>query len=101
MGIKCEIRGKYAGAKIHLEPAECQLLMKLAKSPTPSLFKQAGELANKIGVKLNKLLVEHPNFLKERTQAEIQHELEVEFQSAKEKISALKSGGNWQSIHIK
>lgn len=99
--MKAEKRGKYSGVKLHLDGPECEFYLKLSKNPTPKLFAEAGNIAVKIGAKIAKLQAEYPSLLKERTKVEIQHELEVELESADKKIKALKSGGNWQDIHIK
>ena len=113
--MKIEKRGKYAGVKVHLEPDECEEFIKLAtdmgkveidggyaNSPhfPPKGFNYM-TLSTKLGKKISKLLKEEPSLLKERTPEEIQHELEVELESAQKKIHALKTGGNWKEIHVK
>ena len=113
--MKIEKRGKYAGVKVHLEPDECEAFIKLAQdqekvegeganSPHPSYPPKGFNymtLSTKLGKKISKLLKEEPSLLKERTPEEIQHELEVELESAQKKIHALKTGGNWKEIHVK
>ena len=107
--MKIEKRGKYAGVKVHLEPDEVEVFLRLdadvAKSPT---LKQAIEkeityfsLSAKLGKKIKHLLIEEPDLLQPRTEEEIKAELENEFESAKLKLEAISQKKDWKEIHIK
>lgn len=97
---KVSKRGKYGGVKIHLDAEECEELLQLDVVGGYNEENIAIKFASKLGKKISTLLKEEPNLLKERTPAEIQHELEVELESAQLKLAALAKGNDWKSIHI-
>lgn len=109
--MKIEKRGKYAGVKVHLDEKECEELIQIALlsgdmnySPFPPENKGMVQIAfgfgQKLGKKIHALIEKEPDLLKERTPEQVQHELEVELESATLKIAAMKNGGNWKEIHI-
>lgn len=97
---KLEPRGKYKGAKWHLEEDVCRLLIDLFKNPTPQAFLEVQTLAVKVGEKLVDLEKECPNLLKDRTPEEIKAELENEFNSAKAKLEAMAKGKDWKEVKV-
>ena len=111
--MKIEKRGKYAGVKVHLEPEECEVFLKLASDVemANSSIKAQETLSGvhpnhlllslKLGKKINQLIKDEPNLLKARTPEEIQAELENEYESAKLKLEAINKGKDWKEIHVK
>jgi len=98
--MKIEKRGKYAGVKVHLDEGECNQLLQLTQNDYNS-DNIAVMFTGKLAKKISTLLKEEPGLLKPRTPEEIKHELEVEFESAKQKLIALHQGGDWKEIHLK
>jgi hypothetical protein len=112
--VEIEKRGKYPGVKVHLDPEECEVFMKLADDaglmggakvwspytgsysvkPPPTYL----SLATKLGRKINALKAEFPTLLKERTQEEIEEVLRMEKESATKKLDALAHGSDWKQF---
>ena len=108
--MKIEKRGKYAGVKVHLDEAECQAILDhdpgLAHPQFPVLVKintytVSMHFHGTLRKKIIRLIAEEPDLLKDRTPEEVQHELEVEFESARQKLAAIQKGADWKEIHIK
>ena len=107
--MKIEKRGKYAGVKVHLEPEECEAFVAFAADAEKAglmgkkipVNMSSFSLSAKLGKKIKNLMEDEPALLKERTPEEIQHELEVEYESAALKLKALAKGKDWKEIHIK
>lgn len=105
--MKIEKRGKYAGVKVHLEPDEVEPFIQVAKDYAKTVANNIKVQPNyltlsvKLGKKISQLLLEEPDLLKDRTPDQIQHELEVELESAQKKLAAITKGKNWKEIHVK
>jgi hypothetical protein len=98
--MKIESRGKYPGVKVHLDPDEAELFLKVAaaKEPPQTLSQQSFKFAIKLGGKIQSLLKEHPNMLVERTEEEIAAALERDKQKILKQQAAMKHGANWKAV---
>lgn len=99
--MKLESRGKYPGVKVHLDPEECEALLKLAEANFMGYgieIKVPLSLASKMGKSIKDLLVEQPDLLKERTPEQIAAILAKESEKAGLQLNALKNGKDWKKI---
>lgn len=99
--MKCEPRGKYAGLKLHLDEKESQEILdwhKLHKSgngegsPVPIAF------ARNVAKAMLKILVEHPDMLKERTPAQVLEALNRDRKKIDEQLATIKQKGDWKKV---
>lgn len=101
--MKLEPRGKYAGIKIHLDKDETEHILGLnAKATSPhdvntQNFKSR-EFVIKLGKKIHRLMQEHPDLLKDKSDEDVAKMLEYEAEKASKKLVALKSGKQWQNV---
>jgi hypothetical protein len=86
--MKIEPRGKYSGAKCHLDADECTILIGGEKEHQKKLLK-------KLSKKLIEIFDDNPTMLGERTEEEIRAELELELKKAQEKLDKMNSGTKW------
>lgn len=56
------------------------------------------KFAEKLGNKIDKLLVEHPNLLKERTEEEIQASMDHDLEKIEAQKSAMAKGKDWKKV---
>lgn len=92
MAISAERRGKYAGAKLHLDGDDCRIMLDaLATADNVPLTKMARKMAKAI----QELLAQQPDLLSPRTPAQIEAELQEEHIKAGAKLAKLQSGLSW------
>ena len=100
--MKVESRGKYGGVKVHLDPEECELLIKaVGEGPFGTSFAlplKHVNLALKMGKKIKDLLEENPELLKERTPEQVAAILAKESEKAALQLNAVKAGKNWAKV---
>jgi hypothetical protein len=96
--MKIESRGKYPGVKIHLDAEECELLLNIVHGKAKD--KDAIHFSSKLGKKIDSLISDHPNLLKERTEEEIAATLMKEFTESKEKLASIKQGKDWKKVKV-
>ena len=104
--MKAESRGKYPGMKLHLDGPECKDLLNWLK---------LHELAGAVGVNdtqkkfpkmfttavvktLRNLLLEHPNMLEDRTEAEVQAALKKDQAKIHKQLGKMAVGGDWKEV---
>lgn len=106
--MKIEKRGKYPGVKVHLDPDECQAFIQFGEdvqkiSPSDPLASVALKpskptyfsVSAQIGKKMGKILVEEPDFLKERTPEQIKESLLADKAKIEKQLAA---GGAWKNV---
>jgi hypothetical protein len=110
--MKIEKRGKYAGVKVHLEPDEVEAFIALAADHkkgggSPAMYPLNSKsstnyftLSVQLGKMVNKLMVEEPDLLKDRTPEQIKMELIEELRAAEEKLKVIDQGGDWKKIKV-
>ncbi len=101
--MKVESRGKYPGVKVHLDPEECEALLKLTEiSPYNkgqfTVIDVPLILARKMGKSIKELMAEQPELLKERTPEQIAAILAKESEKAGIQLNRLKNGKDWKKI---
>lgn len=106
--MKIEKRGKYPGVKVHLEPDEVKLFMKVAEGqqvanggmkievPTYLTNPTFSSMVLKLGGKLINLVKEEPDTLSERTPEQVAEVVALELKTATQKMEALKGGKDWK-----
>ena len=101
---KCEARGKYAGCKWHADANECQDILDWHVAykarlvghqvPTEVPIKYLKQIAKAI----RELLQEHPDMLKERTEAEVKASLEKDQKKITEQLSTIQAKKDWKAV---
>lgn len=94
--MKIEARGKYAGVKVHLDGDEAAMFLDFTKGETKKA--DVIEFASKLGKKIHKLVGEHPNLLKERTEEEIKASLLSDKEKIENQLHAMSSGEDWKKV---
>ena len=91
-----EPRGKYPGAKVHLNEKECEILLtaKTLDSSDP-LGRKLKKLLYSLIEALTKLRDEEPALLDARTEDQIKAELITERDKAIAKLTAMEKGEAW------
>ena len=108
---KIEPRGKYAGVKIHLNGEECQRLLDwrkrwkaAAKLKTDSTIKaladaqEAIEFTKEVAKAIEKLLIERPDLLQDRTEEQVAAALQKDKDKIEAQQAAMKSKKDWKKV---
>ncbi len=102
MSIKVESRGKYAGVKLHLEPDECEVLLKALNQDHHSpLVESVVPLSLKMGKKIKTLLAEDPDLLTDRSPERVAAILVKEVEKASAQLDALRNSSDWKHLNKK
>lgn len=94
--MKVESRGKYPGVKLHLEPEEVTTILEAEDFWHP--VDEVEKLLSKMQAKLQGLLKQEPDLLKERTPEQVAAILAKEVEKAGMQLNAVKSGKMWQKV---
>jgi len=97
--MKVETRGKYPGVKLHLEPEECEALIKFAAGSTElTKLSVVTPLILKMGKKIVALKEDNPKLLDERTPEEVKAILAKEVEKAQLQLKTLVQTGQFKEI---
>jgi hypothetical protein len=101
-----ETRGKYPGVKVHLEPAEIQVILTYFDIQAQGVYQGPGHPADaiealiaKMNKKIRELQVKEPTLLDERTPEQIAAILAKEVEAATLKLQRMKDGKDWKKIN--
>lgn len=93
--MKVESRGKFPGAKVHLDSNECRSLIEWFTEFENNTVGYDTEnnmhfFARKLGKKIRKSLTNNPKMLDERTPEEVLRAVEIELKKAQQRLDNMK-----------
>lgn len=100
--MKAEARGKYPGVKLHLDGEECKALLSWY-----NMYRTGGEIVpvavpleftRKASKHIKELRANHPDMLKDRTDAKIRAALLRDLEKIETQLSALEKGKDWTQV---
>ena len=100
--MKIESRGKYPGVKVHLDAEEAEMFLEFvsAKGEGGASKKDIIKFAEKLGNKIDKLLDENPDLLKERTEEQIQASMNHDLEKIEAQKAAMAKGKDWKKVKV-
>mgnify|MGYP001605287931 CR=1 FL=1 len=103
LSITIHPRGKYAGVKVHLDGEEAGRFLEwagvsCALEMLPAENAQVIKFASKLGNKIECLIEEIPNLLKDRTEEQIKGALYKDQDKIKEQLQAIEKGKDWKKV---